>query len=503
MAPHDLSEEQQQQKQVVPAKSSGNNDGALAASTTIFTVGVIGASFKTAPIEAREELARSITIDLIGHLKSEHAFDSSEVVLLSTCNRVEAYYHNSYAPSSDLPQALESLFKIKRGEEQYQIYHYLGTQAVEHLFNVAAGLDSLIMGEEQILAQVREAGRLSAERGLSGPITSKLFARAYENARRVREENPNFARGLNNSVSTAVLDFITRKFSGRRRPNLLLVGSGKMIRLAIRSIDRSALGTVSVAARSGKALEDWVGTESLVQLSEIGRAIRENSVDVIITATSAEDYILKREDIEEAARTRVGESEEKLPLLIIDISVPRNVDPQVASVPNVILLNIDDLKEYVRPPSGGAEDREAVVVEKIKSSLAESVTEFTSWLTEYGEIGLPMAALRRRAEVIREEEFENAIARLPELTPAERAVIEKMSERLVRRFLHEPTTKLRELAREHEKFGKARQYTEALTELFSSDSDSSNKKMTRPGQQQHGADLKGEETGEKKIADSG
>ncbi|HZW57622.1 MAG TPA: glutamyl-tRNA reductase [Nitrososphaerales archaeon] len=440
-------------------KNTSNVAEVANSSSPIFTVGVIGASFKTAPIDAREELARCISVDGVVKLKSEHAFDSSEVVLLSTCNRVEIYYHNSYSPARDFPQALESLFKVK-GDEQYQIYHYVGPSAVEHLFNVAAGLDSLVMGEEQILSQVREASRLSAERGLSGPITSKLFSRAYESAKRVREDNPNFARGLNNSVSQAVLDFISRKFSGKR-PNLLLIGSGKMIRLAVRSIDRSSLGTVTVAARSGKALEDWVEPESLVQLSEIGRAVRENSVDVIITATSAEDYVIRREDIEKS----ISIKDSKSPLLIIDISVPRNVDPEVASIPEVTLLNIDDLKEYVRPPE--SEDKE--IVEKIKASLAEGVGEFTSWLVEYGEIGLPMAALRRRAEAIREEEFENAISRLPDLTPDERAVIEKMSERLVRRFLHEPTTKLRDLAREHEKFGKARQYTEALTELFSSD----------------------------------
>ena len=188
--------------------------------------------------------------------------------LLSTCNRIEIYYLNA---NFELSRALKDLFRTQQFQETFQIYHYVGIVAIKHLFEVAAGLDSLGLGEAQILSQVKESSKRSEEKGLSGPIISKLFSKAYENGRKLREENPEFALGLNKSVSHAVLELIASRFP-LKKPNILLVGSGKMIRLAANSIDKTAVGSVVVASR--KSQLDGIKADLTIQLSDIGRTIK-------------------------------------------------------------------------------------------------------------------------------------------------------------------------------------------------------------------------------------
>lgn len=411
-------------------------------------IGVVGISYKTTTLAKRESLARQITIEKIEELKSRRSSSESEFALLSTCNRVEIYY-SSEKPG--IAKDLLSLFRLD-GKDSLDVYHYVGLRAARHLLNVATGLDSLVFGEAQILSQVNECNRMSAERKVSGPILSRLFSKAYKSARKLREENPTFAKGLNNSVSHAILEMIDRQYSDAK-PNLLLIGSGKMVRLAVGALDRSKLGTVVVAARRKEL--DKIRADSIIQLSEIVKTLDEKMIDVVITATAAEDYILKKSDLELISKKSVRR------ILILDISVPRNVDPAAGELPNVTLVNLDDLKGVTDSPN----DQDREIASKIRQSILHQSDEFFSWLLERSQINPLMSALRKRAETIRSEEVKNAFSRMSELTPEQRSVIETMSQRLLRRFLHEPSERLKELTRSEES-ERAKLYTEAIIELF-------------------------------------
>ncbi len=432
-------------------------------------LGVIGVNFKTAPISAREQLARTISLEKLRQLKNRKVLSSDvELILLSTCNRIEVYF-----ATENLKQVIDplrSLFLTVSSSMpiDFRTYQNYDGQAIEHIFTVAAGLDSLVIGEAQILSQVGEACRKANENGLCGPTLSKLFSKAFSVGREIRESYPKLTSGFRNSVSLSVLNLIQRYFEDWSdiRPNLLLVGSGKMIRLAIDSLNRSQLGKIIVAARR-KELKDFKA-DRVVSITEIGRIIAEENIDVVITATSAENYVLSPSDLNSYSKQLMERR-----LLIVDISVPRNVDPRItATSKNIILLNLDDLKEQIlqtRPSPGEAEER-AGQLSSIRSSILARTSEFISWMKENSDVSPLMNALRRKAETIRSEEIENAFARLSDLTPDQRKVIMKMSERIIRRFLHEPTIKLKELARNIDA-NEPKEFASALSELFSLDLD--------------------------------
>ena len=411
-------------------------------------IGIVGLSFKTAPIAVRESLSRAIRIEKIEELRRK--FRLTEFVLLSTCNRIEIYYHQK--ANEDLSGPLGKLFQTPDLQEPFRLYQYQGHSAVRHLFEVATGLDSLVIGEAQILSQVKESARLSGQTGLSGPILSKLFTKACECGRKAREANPEFAEGFGKSVSLAVVQLISRRYP-RKKPNLLLVGSGKMIRLAVAAIDKSTVGTLTVAARK----QELEGLESdhIVPLSKIGDAIQEREIDVIITATSSDHFILHPADLSGSHS-----------ILVFDISIPRNVHPDVSKLRNVTLLNLDDLRQPIE-----ALRVEPKVLSQVRRSVARQADDFTLWAEERAEIAPHMVSLRLKLESIRSDELRNALSRMPNLSPEEREVIEKMSARLTRRFLHDPSVRMRRLGRED--IAKAKEYTMVIQELFGSSEPSS------------------------------
>lgn len=411
-----------------------------------YSLGVIGTSFKTSSIESREKLAKHVTLEGITRLmKQESGLVSSEIVLLSTCNRIEIYYY------SDKNRVAKLLGRLLGTESEN--YSITGDHAAKHLFEVAAGLDSLVIGETQILSQVREASRTSLDRGSSSEVLSRLFSKAYDTAKAVRSENPRFSDGLNRSVSHAVLDLISRGYNAKR-PNLLLIGSGKMIRLAVSAIDKARIGNVVLAAR--RKPTGNLDADSFVGIADIHKTITDSKIDVIITATSADDYILLPEHLGGISK----------PLLVLDISVPRNVDPRISELRGVTLLNLDDLKNKINARDDMGQ------TQGIRRQLQSGVDEFSKWLTEYEEIAPLLSSLRKKAEAIREEELENAFSRLPNLTPSQKQIIQKMTERLIRRFLHDPTMRIKQVSK-IEGNEKARLYAEVIAELFSSEVSSS------------------------------
>ncbi len=441
-------------------------------------IGLIGANFKTAPIAVREVLARGITVEKLAHLKGNKlAKSGTELVLLSTCNRIEIYY--ACENLSDTTKILRQVFieaHLQYGPvtNDFRTYTYSDSRAIEHLFEVSAGLDSLVVGEAQILSQVHEACRVANERGLCGPALSKLFSKAYSTGREIRESYPRFTNGFRNSISLSVSDLIASHFGTRKeRPNIVLVGSGKMIKLAVSSFDKSRFGKVVIAARR-QPLKD-IEADQIVHLSDLPRTISEQDIDVIITATSSDNFVIRPSDIEPFSKQNPTKE-----LLIIDISVPRNVDPQAAKIfPNVTLLNLDDLKERIA--NSNVESVHLAERNNDLAAIGASISvrrhEFISWMKESSEITPLMIALRRKAEMIRSEELNNALARLADLTPGQKDVILKMSERIIRRFLHDPTSNLKNMVRMNSE-AKSKDYAYLLKELFSLDFPQSSQEET-------------------------
>ncbi len=416
---------------------------------SIRRVGIVGTNFKYSPISVGEKLARDLTLARLLDLKMKaRENEPAELVLLSTCNRSEIYYYQR-SSSSKLSIEAENLFR-QNVQESSQLYHYTGLSAIKHLFEVACGLDSLVIGEEQILAQVGEAIKLSARHGLAGPILSKLFSAACDSGRKVRETNSRFVSGQYDSISSAVIELVYQRFHKEYKPNLLVVGTGKTAKLTVNKVDRTRFGTVVVAARNLKYLSQ-LEADAVVPLSQLHQVISEKKINVIITATSADSYIISREQLEGITS----------PLLIVDISNPRNVDPSVRDFAKVNLLNLDDLKPYVKPLS----EVDGEILSKINESISIKMMEFMAWMVEYEEILPLLSALRRNAERIRSEEINNAFSRSPDLSAEQKVVINKMTERLVRRLLHEPSLNLKEMLK-GEDLGRIAQYKEAILNLF-------------------------------------
>lgn len=428
-------------------------------------VGVIGVNFKTAPIEVREKLSKLVTIEALEKLQKEsRSSNDVESLLLSTCNRVEVYFASEdIAVSRNLFTNLFLAESIDQNQKKdYHTYEYADERAIEHIFDVASGLDSLIVGEAQILQQVKQASTLASEKRLSGPILAKLFSKAYTTGKEIREAYPRFTNGFKNSVSLSVVELIADHFRHRQGPNILLVGSGKMIRLAIGSLDNLSPHKVIVASRRNSP--ESIQADKIIPISDIGRTIIDDNIDVIITATSSSDYVITSNEIDPFSM-----KEKDKRLLILDISVPRNVDPSISKLyPNVKLINLDDLKEIVTSPELEAEKspERRRELNSIHRSIEARTNEFMFWLKESSDITPIMAQLRKKADSIRAEELQNAISRLSDLSPEERLVVQRMSERIIRRFLHEPTTNLKKVARNGES-RRSREYASLLKTLFS------------------------------------
>ncbi len=433
-------------------------------STPQTRVGVIGVSFKTANIETRERLSKVVTLEALERIQRESRRTSSsesECLILSTCNRIEIYF-----ASENLLEArntFTSLFHDQEQKTDYHTYEFADERAVEHIYKVASGLDSLIIGEAQILLQVKESLSIANEKRLSGPILGKLFSKAYAVGKEIRETFPKFTNGFKNSVSLSIVELIADHYrDSKKRPTILLVGSGKMIKLVIGSIDELSPARVILASRRNSPSS--IQADKIIPISEIGKSISEDQVDVIITATTSSDFVITPAELQNPAR-------EGRELLILDISVPRNVDPRIAQMNrNVKLINLDDLKEIVTSPELEAEKsrekREELAA--IKRSIEARAEEFIFWLKETSDITPILVLLRKKADAIRLEEIQNAISRMRELSPDDKLVLQRMSERIIRRLLHEPTLNLRKVARNGES-RKSREYAALLKNLFSLD----------------------------------
>jgi len=410
---------------------------------------VVGISYKTAPVEVRERFAFG-TEDLPRALP-RLGREFGGAAILSTCNRTEVYVTASQALTDARP-VLRVLAELKGacGPRIDASYMYNGSEAARHLFRVAAGVESMVLGEAEILGQVRTAFAAAMAAGTSDPLLSRLFRSAIRVGRRARSQT-NISRHAV-SVSSTAVSLARRTLGDLASRTVLVVSAGEAGKLTARNLAERGASRILVTSRTfDRAVQlaaDLGGTA--VPFEGLGEALARS--DIIITSTGAPSFLIGPELMGEVVAQR-----DARPLLLIDIAVPRDVDPAVRELPHVHLYDIDDLRA-VSEENLEARQRE---VEKVEALVEEEMVRFSEWWRSRGVIPT-VAALRERAEQIRREEVARTLRRLPDLSEEERRRVEAMASAIVKKLLHAPIVYLKSS-------GDAERHTSALRELFDLD----------------------------------
>jgi glutamyl-tRNA reductase len=378
-----------------------------------------------------------------------------EAVLLSTCNRTELYAAAPTVQHEDLAHFLLSRNDL---DPEEAVGHLTCTQDKEtllHLFRVASGVDSMVVGEQQILGQVREAYEVAVDCGAAGHVMAALFQRALHVGKRARWETE-ISRGAFSVGHCAVelAESVFGDLSGRR---VLILGAGEMAKVTAAHLAEKGARAVFVANRNherAQQLAQQLGGEA-IGYESLGEFLK--SVDILISSTSAPHHVLKREDMAAAMRARRA-----APMLLIDIAVPRDIDPQVGKLDNVYLYDIDDLGAVVAADAA-ARQAEAQKVERIVQEEAEG---FMRWLRSRAAVPA-LAALRESFERVMRQELAHHEKRLQRLSPHDRQLLERMIAAVVNKLLHTPTTRLKKGFLD----GKGPEAERLLRELFGLEQD--------------------------------
>jgi glutamyl-tRNA reductase len=418
---------------------------------------LIGLSHKTAPVEIREHLGFDINAlrstlthfdqtHSKAHLKSVH-----EGVILSTCNRTEVY-----ALVSDQEAARKGIVELLSlscgtNADQFSPYLYTRTdqEAVQHLFEVAAGLDSMVLGEPQILGQVTDAYEAALSQRAAGTVLSRLFTTAIHTGKRARTET---SIGVNPaSISSVATSLAVELLGDLADKHVLLIGAGEMGAIAVRSLRKRGVQKITVANRTfekaARLAEEWGG--GAITFQQMPEAIIR--ADIIITSTGAPHTVLDQKLLAPFVAKRNGRR-----LFVIDIAVPRDVDQDVADLPNVVLRDIDDLQ-------GQAEDNieaRKAEVPGVKTIVLDQVSSFMKWYASLDVVST-ITDLRGQIEELRQKELKLLFNRL-DLDEREQELVKMMSHRLVNKILHQPTVRLKGEATE----GNTAVYVSILRDLF-------------------------------------
>jgi glutamyl-tRNA reductase len=387
---------------------------------------LVGVSHHGAAVELRERVA--LRHEEAKAVATQLASAAGEGVCLSTCNRTELYVAHDDDVAAEV--AATSVLLEREPDLANALYRLSDEAAALHLFRVAAGLDSLVPGEGEILGQVRAA----FEAGATGPILDRLFRQALYAGRKARSQT---AIGESPaSVSAAAAALAQQVFGDLDGRRILLVGAGKVSEQAARNLISRGAEIAVVANRTldrATELAERFGSAALPLErieDELARA------DVVVSSTSSPDVVLHRDQVERALRARRGR-----PLFLIDLAVPRDLDPAINELDGCYLYDIDDL-EAVVAESLGARRREAATAERI---VAEEAEQFRTWQASL-DVVPAIASLRARAEEIRQGELAKAEARLGDLSDAERRAVESVTAQIVNKLLHLPTIRLKEAA---------------------------------------------------------
>ena len=413
---------------------------------------VAGLNHKTAPVELREQMAVEDG-KLRDVLRDVHVLGvAGELVILSTCNRVEVY-GVAEAPGEARGVAFRELARfrgIDAAAVEPLLYLHVDDEAVRHAFRVAASLDSMMLGEPQILGQVKDAFALAQSAQTVGPTLHALFSHAFAVAKKVRTETEIGRHAV--SVSFAAVELAKKIFSGLEGRAVLLVGAGKMSELAARHLVEQGSFPIYVTNRTWARAQELARALSGTPVPFESMLTAMADVDIVITSTAASGPIVTREGVAGIMGERRGR-----PLFFIDIAVPRNVEPSVDALDDVYCYDIDDLKQVV-DANLRERRREA---QRAEGLVEREVGKFLVRLSDL-DIVPTIVSLRERVEAIRVAEVRRTLARLPDATPDTQQAIEALSTSIVNKILHTPITKLRESRRA----GSHRSWMDLVHELF-------------------------------------
>ncbi|HYJ71041.1 MAG TPA: glutamyl-tRNA reductase [Actinomycetota bacterium] len=426
---------------------------------------VVGANFRSAPLELLERLA----IDhehrpkaLAGLFDLEHVH---EAVVVSTCNRVEIYTAISrfHGAAGDVRRFLADLHGLRLEEFADHLYDYYEERAVQHLFGVAAGIDSMVVGEAQILGQIREAFQAAQAERSVGAVLSALFTRAIKVGRRARSETA-IGAGMASTV-TVGLRVATGQLGDLAGRRVLLVGAGSLARLAGRALREAGVGELVVANRTmatGAALARDLGGRAVpldrvadeLALADLAVAATAGSTPTVAAATVAD--ALARRDRRGGVRGSPGGPG---PLVLLDLGVPRDVEPGVRGLPGVVLADLDALRAVLE-----TDEEPRREVERVRSLIARETGAFMGGQRE-ARLNPTIRVLRARAEQVRQQELAKASARLAGLDDRQRAAVEAVTRGLVNKLLHDPMVRGKTLAARPD----GDLYVAALRELYGLD----------------------------------
>ncbi len=414
---------------------------------------LLGLNHKTAPVEIRERF--SIPEEAIGPRLSQllATGEIAEAMILSTCNRVEVLaatkrLHNCMKTIKEALQADGA----RAGDWSYDAYTYalVGENAVEHLFRVASGLDSMVIGEPQILGQIKDAYRIAVANKACGPVLNRLLHTAFRVAKRIRTETEIGRRAV--SVSYAAVELARSIFGSLENRTLLLIGAGEMVELACRHFSNHGMKRILVTNRTPSRARELAAQFRAEPVPFDSFRKRLVDADIVLSCTGASSYLVDKEDVRQALRLRKNRA-----MFFIDIAVPRDVDPAVNELPNAYVYDIDDLQSVVDRNLGHRKEEMARAEEIIRGELAQ----VRRW-TRSQQIMPIVRALMQKAEEIRSRELERTLSRLRDVQEDDRRLLELMTKAIVNKMLHDPLIKLkRETGSENERI-----FLDVVRELF-------------------------------------
>ncbi|MDH5525818.1 MAG: glutamyl-tRNA reductase [Nitrospirota bacterium] len=408
---------------------------------------VVGLSHKTAPVEVRERLAFAGTALPEACRELTNGGAVAEAMVLSTCNRVEVYAVAGSAEAGfrDISRFL-SRAAGDTGTEHLtpHLYHYPGNDAVQHMFSVASSLDSMVLGEPQILGQFKDAFEAALTAKSSGMVLNKVAKKAISVAKRVRTETAIAESAV--SISYAAVELAKKVFEDIARERVMLLGAGEMAELALRNLVSAGVKEVTISTRTLENAQK-LATEFSREDGVNARAVSFDAFpdemvhsDIVICSTGASDYVLGRDMMARTIRAR-----KHRPMFLIDISVPRNIDPRVNKVDDVYLYDIDDLQQVV---DSNLKERQEEA-RKARRIVDDEVDTVARWMRSL-DVVPTITALRGHAEGIAQAEAERVLGKLQNLSDKERDMIRGLAASIVNKLLHKPLTSLRREAQEND-----------------------------------------------------
>lgn len=416
------------------------------------TLLVIGLNHRTTPVELREKLyLRAEKLYPVLTELHQHSSVIQENAILSTCNRLEVYVATQRAVEAEhtILNFMSQYYEISKDELRPFLYVYQGQSVINHLMRVAAGLDSMVLGETQILGQVGDALECAATVSTTGTLLHRLFEASMHAGKRARTETSISQHTTSISHAAALL---VRNRLKIENPYILVVGAGEMAELAVQAVHDFNLTNIGIVNRTFAHAQGLAG-QCNAQAYEWSRLWEQLAVaDVVITATGAPHTLLYDVDIQ-----RVMMMRQKKPLMLVDIAVPRDVDSAVKNIEGVTLYDIDALKHIVDESLAARE----ACVPTVEIIISEETERYRQWLNERNVVPV-IQDLRREVSLVVQAELQDALNKLPELSEQEQEVIKRLAHRIMNKVLHTPTTSLREQASN----GNGEDFANVVRELF-------------------------------------